>query len=382
MTAELLVAVLVVMVGDRWRPRPPMRPIRSQLNTTPPAATSHGSRWRWFRRRSRQPTPSELAVWLDQLADAARGGASLNTALATTTPPESLTVLADELARRRRHGTPLDGLERDQTPDIVVALTVIDTLTRVGGPPAEPLERAAAILRERAAAEADRHLHSVQARLSAQVMTGLPLALFMIELVVSPRLRSTMMSPVGLVLIMAGSGFLLVGWWWLQRLIAGRVGRHRRAQRQSAIDALPDALELVVVGVRAGLTPSAAIDQLASRAPAPLRPFFEEISHRLHRGQCLADAIRVLPDELGAEAARFADTWSSADRYGLALGPVLDRLSTDIRHERRHLAARQARTLPVRLAFPLVVCVLPAFVLLAVAPAVVSALAALGSSLP
>ena len=85
---------------------------------------------------------------------------------------------------------------------------------------------------------------------------------------------------------------------------------------------------------------------------------------------------------LGASAAGIADAISSCERYGLPLEPLLDQLAADTRATRRRLADADARKLPVRLSFPLVMCTLPSFVLLAIAPAVIAALSSLGASRP
>jgi tight adherence protein C len=160
------------------------------------------------------------------------------------------------------------------------------------------------------------------------------------------------------------------------------VTRGDRRRRARAVAALPDTVELVIIGVRAGLTPTAAIESVAARAPECLRTAFDEVVHRLHRGQRLADALRALPEQLGPAVDGFADALATADRYGLPLEPVLDRLAVDVRTDRRRVAERHARTLPVRLAFPLVVCTLPSFVLLAIVPAVLGAISTLRATAP
>ena len=156
----------------------------------------------------------------------------------------------------------------------------------------------------------------------------------------------------------------------------------QRSDRAAAVAALPDAIEIVIVGIRAGRSPTAAIEA-AARATAPeLQPAFAAVLHRLHRGQRLADALQALPEAIGPSAAGFADSLAAADRYGSPIGPVLDRLAVDARTDRRRLAERRARTLPVRLSFPLVICTLPSFVLLAIVPAVLGALSTLRGSTP
>ncbi len=81
-------------------------------------------------------------------------------------------------------------------------------------------------------------------------------------------------------------------------------------------------------------------------------------------------------------ARELASSIAMADRDGLPLAPVLDRLAAEARAERRRLGQAEARRLPVRLSFPLVVCTLPSFVLLAIAPAVLGAISTLRGTVP
>jgi tight adherence protein C len=160
--------------------------------------------------------------------------------------------------------------------------------------------------------------------------------------------------------------------------------KHRRLGRRppaaAAVAALPDLIELLVIAVRAGCVPAAAIALIRPHVPPPLTVTVDEVCHRLQRGSSFADALAAFSESLGPAATGFVDGLATADRYGLPLQPVLDRLADDIRTERRAAAERQARTLSVRLAFPLVVCILPAFALLAIAPAVLGAVSTLRGS--
>jgi tight adherence protein C len=156
----------------------------------------------------------------------------------------------------------------------------------------------------------------------------------------------------------------------------------RAVERRGPIDGWPEVIELVILAIRAGASPSAAIAVVGAAADGEIADAFADVTHRMHRGMRLGDAIAALPERLGPQAAELADTIATADRYGLALEPILDRLSSDARSERRRRAEVEARSLPVRLAFPLVVCTLPSFVLLAIVPAVLGALATLRSAVP
>ncbi len=146
----------------------------------------------------------------------------------------------------------------------------------------------------------------------------------------------------------------------------------RRAER-----ALPDAIDLFVLAVRAGHLPTTAVDVVLPHLAAPLQPAFTEVSAAVREGARFADALAILPMRLGPLAAPLADSLIAAERYGLPLAPVLDRLADEARQHRRRLADVNARQLPVRLSLPLVLCTLPSFVLLAVVPLLLAAFASL-----
>lgn len=155
-----------------------------------------------------------------------------------------------------------------------------------------------------------------------------------------------------------------------------RVLRQRR--RRAAIEAaLPDAIEMLILVVKAGMTPHQAITLLTQRSPPPIRPAFVEVDRRRARGSSLADALHALPELVGAGANVVADTLAMAERYGTPIGDALEQLSADVRERRVRHAEAQARKLPIRMSFPLVVCTLPSFVLIAIVPAVLGALSSL-----
>jgi len=112
----------------------------------------------------------------------------------------------------------------------------------------------------------------------------------------------------------------------------------RRTAARRAQQALPDAIDLFVLAVRAGHLPVAAVEVVLPHLAPVLQPAFSE----------LAAAVRG--------GTRFAD---------------------EARQHRRRLADTQARQLPVRLSLPLVLCTFPSFVLLAIVPLLLAAFTSL-----
>lgn len=162
-----------------------------------------------------------------------------------------------------------------------------------------------------------------------------------------------------------------------QLLAARRWPVRRRTTARREERALPDAIDLFVLAVRAGHLPTAAVNVVLPHLAPSLRPAFRDVANAVRSGTRFADALTLLPLRLGPMAAPLADSLIAADRYGLPLAPVLDRLADEARQHRRRLADASARQLPVRLSLPLVLCTLPSFVLLAVVPLLLAAFSSL-----
>ena len=153
-----------------------------------------------------------------------------------------------------------------------------------------------------------------------------------------------------------------------------------RSAAAARIAALPDAIDTFVLLVHAGLTPQLAIERLVDAAPPITRPAFAEVVHRTRRGETFADALAALNTHFGTRAIALVDLVAASSRYGLPMADVLTQHSVETRAARRRLDEAAARALPVKLSFPLVVCTLPSFVLLAIAPVVLAALSSLGNN--
>lgn len=154
--------------------------------------------------------------------------------------------------------------------------------------------------------------------------------------------------------------------------------RRRRRRHARAVEAaVPDLVDLVVLGVRAGLLPVTALRIAHPWLAPPVHAAVAEVLSAVDRGERFADALPVLAERLGPALHPFVDGLAAADRDGLPLAPVLERLAADARTARRRRLDATARQLPVRLALPLVLCTLPSFVLLSVVPLLLAAFSSL-----
>ena len=155
-------------------------------------------------------------------------------------------------------------------------------------------------------------------------------------------------------------------------------GRRAARRRLAAIEAdLPEVADLFLVAVGAGLTVNFAVAAVARRAVGPLGAELRRVLDEVALGCRLSDALDALPGRAGEAVRPLAAALTDAERYGSPLGAGLERLAGEVRRSRQRRAEEAARRVPVKLLFPLVVCVLPAFALLTVAPLIASALRSL-----
>jgi tight adherence protein B len=96
---------------------------------------------------------------------------------------------------------------------------VIATASRIGGPAAASIDRAAMLLRQRASDLDERATQAAQARLSSHVMTAVPLLMLVVLLATDDDVRSVVTSPIGTVCVVAGLALNAAGWWWMRRIV-------------------------------------------------------------------------------------------------------------------------------------------------------------------
>lgn len=158
------------------------------------------------------------------------------------------------------------------------------------------------------------------------------------------------------------------------RVLRSVVGRRRARHAERALAReLPVAIDLLGVAVGAGCTPYLAVGVAAEWSPPPLADTFRDVLRRCALGLDFAAAL----DAAARDTPRvrpLADALLSSDRLGVPVGPVLARLAEEDRTALRRAAEAHARRIPVRLLFPLVFLVLPAFVLLTVVPGLAAGL--------
>jgi tight adherence protein C len=164
--------------------------------------------------------------------------------------------------------------------------------------------------------------------------------------------------------------------------VAGFVGyylpewllRSRSSKRQYQIQrALPDALDLMSITVQAGLGFDAALERVSREMGGPLGEELYRVVQEMRLGKSRGEALRDLADRTTVEELKsFVMAMVQAEIFGISIAQVLNVQAEELRLKRRMRAEEQAQKLPVKIVFPLILCIFPAMMVVLVGPAAIS----------
>jgi tight adherence protein C len=149
--------------------------------------------------------------------------------------------------------------------------------------------------------------------------------------------------------------------------------RARRARLRTADAELPQFLDLLAVATSAGLAAPLALRRAAEDTVGPLGDELRTLVAAVDLGARWREELDELVERLPLpDLRRTVAVLARSERLGSPLSETLAELSSRIRETRRTAATERARTAPVKMLFPLVFLVLPAFLLLTVVPVLLS----------
>jgi tight adherence protein C len=163
-------------------------------------------------------------------------------------------------------------------------------------------------------------------------------------------------------------------------VLVARASRRRAASRLLAAraSAAPAVIDLLGACLLAGLNPYRSLVRVAERGPEALRAELARATAELDMGRTPAAALRAVGERTSLDELRAAaGALEAAERWGAPPAEALAARAEALRSRARLRAEAEAGRAAVRLAFPLVFCFLPAFVLLVVVPTMAGALRAL-----
>ncbi|MGA2061925.1 MAG: type II secretion system F family protein, partial [Thermoguttaceae bacterium] len=168
---------------------------------------------------------------------------------------------------------------------------------------------------------------------------------------------------------MALSGLLF----YLPDLIVGFLGKNRK---QAVFLALPDALDLMVVCVEAGLGLDQAMRKVAEELKKAYRVLAGEFAlcnFQLQMGRPRSEVLHELGARTGVQDLRaLAGVLIQAERFGSSVAQALRVQSDSMRTRRRQMAEEKAAKTAVKLIFPLVIFIFPGIFVVLVGPAAIT----------
>jgi tight adherence protein C len=184
---------------------------------------------------------------------------------------------------------------------------------------------------------------------------GLPV-LFMVMTRFAPK------PIVGLPLVFGAVVLCAIGLIGPRAYIDNRAG----ARRTQLEEQFPDALDLMVVCVEAGLGIEAAFIRVGQEVMESHPRIFEEfhrVSTELAVGRSRSDALRALADRVEVDSVKsFVALLIQTDALGASIAQTLRTFSSEMRLHRLLTAEEKAMRIPVLITIPLVACILPVII--------------------
>ena len=148
-----------------------------------------------------------------------------------------------------------------------------------------------------------------------------------------------------------------------------------KSRQREIFENFPDATDLMLVCIEAGL----GLDAALTKVTEELRIKSAALANELHwtnlemrAGSAREQSLRNLAVRTGIEEVRtFANMLTQADKFGTSIGESLRVFSDDLRHKRQIRAEELASKIPTKMLFPLVVCVFPSIIMVIMGPAVI-----------
>jgi tight adherence protein C len=155
-----------------------------------------------------------------------------------------------------------------------------------------------------------------------------------------------------------------------------------KSRTREIFDNFPDAADLMLVCVEAGLGLDAALTRVAEELLEKSPTLAEELqltNLEIRAGSTREKALRNLSLRTGVEELNsFATMLIQAEKFGTSVGDSLRVFSEDLRHKRQIRAEEHAAKVPTKMLFPLVFFIFPSVMMVVLGPALIQIVRTIG----
>ena len=204
------------------------------------------------------------------------------------------------------------------------------------------------------------------ANLTPAMFVGIRFAMMMILGVLVFLVMTATNSPFSTTLtysfVVALLGYLLPALW---------LGQQIKKRKKGILKALPDALDLLVISITAGLGFDAAMQRVAEKWDNELCMEFRRALSDIRLGTARHEAFRSLTARIDVDdVSTFVSAVIQADQLGVSMSKMLKIQADQLRLRRRQRAEEAAQKAPIKMLFPLVFLIFPSMFVVILGPSV------------
>jgi Flp pilus assembly protein TadB len=272
-------------------------------------------------------------------------------------------------------------VERVPILDLKLCVTAALIQREIGGVLSESLRNITHMIRERTRIDYEIRVKSAQMRWTLYVAGASPFLLFISTNLVDPSYMKTFYDDqYGVYALGAGAVMQIAGLLIIHKIVnieespsfffSRRTSNRKRRIRR----ALPDAMDMMVVCVEAGLDVNAALQRVEREMEIVESDLSEELSvanREIRAGKSRDKALRDLGNRAGVEDVKsLAATLAHTDRLETSTACSLRAFADSMRKKRRLRAEKLAARATIKLIFPLLLCIFPALMIALIGPAI------------
>lgn len=193
------------------------------------------------------------------------------------------------------------------------------------------------------------------------IKTAASIFMGVISLLVLILMRQPFLNQIVFSIVGAMIGFIFPGVW---------LGSRIKKRQNEIVKAMPDAMDLLVICVEAGLGFQAAMAKVAEKWDNELAISFARALQEVQLGKTLNNALREMEQNMGVpDMTSFVAAIIQATSFGVSLAKVLRIQAEQMRIRRRQRAEKKAQEAPIKMLFPLAFLIFPALFIVLLGPA-------------
>ena len=278
----------------------------------------------------------------------------------------TMSVLSDREIRRRIKTS--GGMSSSDVSALAFAEPTFNWLTGLEplyGPFVPGRAEVAAEMRERLTHAGIRNPRAVEIFFAMRILIALGAGIVSIFVLPALYPQLKVMALLGAAVIAGTFGYLSPGYIvsWLAS-----------SRKQKVIDGFPDALDMMLVCVEAGLSLEGSVQRVGQeiqRAHPEIAQEFRLVGNEMLAGKTRHEALRSLAQRTGVDDVRgLVSLLIQADEFGTSVARALRIQASEMRTTRVLRAEERAHKIPVKLAFPLMFGLIPVVLIITLAPGI------------